>query len=226
MSTWYVRRKPWLESLKPVQTEEIRRAALVRTFAPNELIFGPMREPENVWMVEHGLVRLHRTVPDGREVTIALVRPGHIFGEVPVLSEAARVSYAEAMRRSTCWRIPREVFLRVVRSDPEAGFSISKEVAGKLARIETRLEDLVFRSVEARLARTFLQLAEDFGMPAGDWVQLDLPLTQAELAMLVGTTRQTVSESLQELAKRGCVARDRGAIALQLGELEKATRDD
>jgi len=188
------------------------------------MIFGPTREPENVWLVEHGLVRIHRLVPDGREVTIALVRPGHVFGEVPVLSDSPRVSFAEAMRRSTCWRVPRETFLRVVRSDPDAGFAISKEIAGRIARIESRLEDLSFRSVESRVARALLQLAEDFGQPAGEWVQLELPLTRAELATLVGTTRQSVSESVQGLVKRGWVARDRGRLALRVAGLREESR--
>lgn len=223
MDHWHVRRPPWLQSLKPSLAEEIRRAALVRSFAPGQTIFGPTREPENVWLVEHGLVCLHRLAPDGRQVTIALVRPGHVFGEVAVLSDSARVSFAEAMRRSTCWRIPRETFLRVVRSDPEAGFGISKEIAGKMARIESRLEDLVFRSVESRLARMLVLLAQDFGEAAGEWVRLELPLTQSELAMLVGTTRQSVSECLQQLVKRGCVARDRGCLSLRIPALSEAS---
>jgi CRP-like cAMP-binding protein len=218
---WHVRRPPWLESLKPDLAQQIRRSALIRTFAPGDRIFGPTREVENVWLVEHGLVRLYRVVPDGREITISLVRPGHIFGEVPVLNELPRVSSAEAMRRSTCWRIPRESFLRVVRSDPEAGFAITKEIAGKIARIETRLEDMVFRSVESRLARTLAQLAEEFGVEAGEWVRLELPITQTELATLVGTTRQSVSEGLQGLAKQGHIARDGGSLSLRVLELRQ-----
>jgi CRP-like cAMP-binding protein len=212
---WHLTRLSWLASLKPALAEEVRRAAFVRTYAPGEEIFGPKREPENVWLVEHGLVRLHRLAPDGRQVTIALVRPGHVFGGISVLSDSPRISFAEAMRRSTCWRIPRETFLRVVRSDPEAGFAITKEVAGRMARIESRLEDLAFRNVESRLARTLLRLAEEFGQPAGDWIQLEVSLTQAELATLVGTTRQSISETLGGLVARGAVARDRGRLALK-----------
>jgi CRP/FNR family transcriptional regulator, cyclic AMP receptor protein len=212
----------WLASLKPELAEEIRNTALVRSYTPGETIFGPIREPENVWLVEHGLVRIHRLAPDGRQMTIALVRPGQIFGEVPVLSDSPRISFAEAMRRSTCWRIPREGFLRVVRSDPEAGFHISKEVAGRMAHIENRLEELAFRNVDSRLARTLLRLAEDFGRAAGEWVELEVSLTQAELATLVGTTRQSISESLRGLVEGGCVARDRGRLAVRLDALAKA----
>lgn len=221
MDHWHVRRPPWLQSLKPALAEEIRRAALIRVYAPGEAIFGPTRQPEKVWILEHGLVRIHRLAPDGRQTTVALVRPGHVFGEVSVLSDSPRVGYAEAIRRSTCWRIPGEVFLRVMRSTPEASFEISKEIAGRMARVESRLEDLAFRSVDERVIRTLLRLAEDFGQPAGEWTQLELPLTQTELAMLVGTTRQSVNESLRSLVKRGFVARDRGHLALKSSALEK-----
>lgn len=222
MDHWHLRRTPWVHTLKPAFEQMLRRAAQIRSYAPRETVFGPAREPENVWLVEHGLVRIHRLAPDGREVTVALVRPGHIFGEVPVLSDSPRVSFAEAMRRSTCWRIPRETFLTVLRSDPDACFSISKEIAGRIARIETRLEDLAFRTVDSRVARTLLHLAEDFGRRRGEWVELELPLTQRELATIVGTTRQSVSESLRGLLKSGWVARDRGCFALRIAELRKA----
>jgi CRP/FNR family transcriptional regulator, cyclic AMP receptor protein len=218
---WHIRRSPWLDGIKPAMAAELRRAALVRSYAPAESIFGPLRLPENVWLVEQGLVRLHRLAPDGREVTIALVRPGHLFGEVPVLGDLPRVSFAEAMRRSTCWRIPRSVFLGVLRADPDASFSLSKEIAGKLARVESRLEDLAFRSVDARLARILFLLSEDFGRDTGEWVILDLALTQSELAQLIGTTRQSVSDSMRSLIGSGCVSRDRGFLALKLPELVK-----
>ena len=221
MDFWHVRRPPWLEGLKPALAAEIRRSALVRTYAPDEAIFGPARLPENVWLVEQGLVRIHRLAADGRDVTLALVRPGHVFGEVPVLNDSPRISFAEAIRRSICWRIPRDDFVRVVRSDLDACFSISKEIAGRMARIESRFEDLAFRSVDSRVARTLLHLAEDFGRAAGEMVLLDLVLTQAELATLVGATRQSVSESLRRLVDRGCVARDRGYLAVRIADLEK-----
>lgn len=117
--------------------------------------------------------------------------------------------------------MPRGAFLRIVRRDPEAGFAITKQVAGRLARIEARLEDLAFRSVDARVVRTLLYLAEEFGRPAGDWTEVDVALTQAELATLVGTTRQSVSECMRSLAKSGCIMRDRGRLALKLSKLRK-----
>jgi len=217
---WHVRRPPWLHHLKPVLAEEIRRAALVRSFAPGEMVFGPTRQPANVWLVEQGLVRIHRLASDGRQVTVALVRPGHIFGEAPVLSDQPRISFAEAMRRSSCWQIPREAFLHIVRSDPDAGFAITKEIAGRMQRIESRLEDLAFRSVDMRVARALLRLAEDFGRPAGTWTELELSLTQSELATLVGATRQSVNESLRTLVQRGVIAKDRGRLSVDYPALK------
>lgn len=223
MDHWHVRRLSWFEGLKPALAEEIRRAATVRSFACGDPVFGPSRQPENVWLLQNGLVRIHRLAADGREVTIALAQAGDLFGEVPVIGDLPRVSFAQAVRRSTCWRIPREAFLRVVRSNPEAGFAISKNIAGKMARIESRLADLAFCGVESRVARTLLHLAEDFGRPAGDWVELDLPLNQSELAKLVGASRQSVSESLRDLSMRGCVARERGRLALRIAALHEVS---
>ena len=213
------------DTSKPALAEEIRRAALIRVYAPGEMIFGPMRQPENVWLVEHGLVRMHRHASDGRQMTIALLRPGHVFGEVPVLSDSPRVSFAEAMRRSTLLAdFARNLPARGALGSPKRASRSARRSPDAWLRIESRLEDLAFRSVDVRVIRTLLRLAEDFGQLAGEWIQLELSLTQSELATLVGTTRQSVNESLRSLVERGVVARDRGRLALKSSALKEDRR--
>jgi CRP-like cAMP-binding protein len=80
-------------------------------------------------------------------------------------------------------------------------------MAQRMKRVEARVEDLVFRSVRIRVARMLTELAESFGRPDGDRVVIDIPLTQADLATLVGATRQTVNQALGELGREGLVER-------------------
>lgn len=176
------------------------------------MIYSPTAEPESVYLLEQGLARVHRISDVGEQVTLYYVHAGQIFGELAVIADKARESFAQATRRSVVWCMDRATLMQLMAKSSTAALEITKQVAGKMKRIETRVEDLVFRPVRTRLARTLLTLAEDFGEPEGDWVSIELPITQAELGTLVGATRQSVSESFRELVSEKILTRDRGRV--------------
>jgi CRP-like cAMP-binding protein len=210
---WHLAGVDWLRRLPAPLADELRRASSVRCHSPRESIFGPTPEPKHIWLLENGLVRVFRSIAE-RDVTLWLIRPGQVFGEIGVLRGGARHSSAIAVRRSTVWRMSREPFLKVLRADSSASFEITKTVAGRLSRIECRMEDLLFRSAGARVARALLQLGEEFGKPIGPWIEVDLPINQSELATLVGAARQTVNETLRDFTQQNLVGRERGRLLL------------
>ncbi len=209
---WHIARVHWLRSLDPDEAEALRRGCSVREYARGQTIFAPTAEPDAIYLLEHGLVRIFRVSPGGEQLTLYFVHPGQVFGELSVIGDKSRESFAQATRRSVVWRMDRDALLRMMRASPRAAFEITKQVAGKLKRIESRVADLVFRPLRVRLARTVLLLAEDFGEPEGPWVSIELPLTQAELGTLVGATRQSVSECFRELAAARILTRERGRL--------------
>jgi CRP-like cAMP-binding protein len=87
-------------------------------------------------------------------------------------------------------------------------------VRGRLEKLTSRIEDLVFRDARARLARILLQLAAEFGERQGEWLVVEIGLTQSDLARLIGTTRQTTNAVIQELTQEKLVARERGRLVL------------
>jgi CRP/FNR family cyclic AMP-dependent transcriptional regulator len=211
---WHLRKVHCLAALTPPALEELRKRSNVGTHARGETIFAPRRTPEFVFFLEAGLVRVFRASSSGDEITFGFVRPGEIFGEVAVLGETARESFAEAARLSRTWRIPRDAFLAAMRAHPSLVLEITKQVHGRLRRVESRVEDLVFRDARTRIARILLELGEDFGTESSDWVSLEISVNQSDLATLVGATRQTVNEALGELRDDDLVALERGRITL------------
>jgi len=121
------------------------------------------------------------------------------------------------------WKIPRRVFQPYVTSRPGLAFEISKQIGGRLKQIESRVENLVFRDVKSRLILILLELAKSFGVERDDGsILLDLHVTQAELATLVGSTRQSVNACLAELADHGLVGREgRANVILKPAELRQ-----
>jgi CRP-like cAMP-binding protein len=86
---------------------------------------------------------------------------------------------------------------------------LARQLGRRLKLAENRIEDRVFRDVEARVARVLLELAERFGTSAQNgWTRLDLPVTQSDLATLIGTTRQSVNACLRRLGDAGLIVRE------------------
>lgn len=208
MDYWHLREINWLASLPRAEAEAIRRASITRTFHRGEAVFGPSRHPEHVYLLEEGFVRIYRVSASGGEFTLAYVRPGEVFGDVPVITDQPRESYAKARSRARIMQIPRDVFMRAVRSSASALYEITKKIGRELIHCHSRAEDLVFRGVPSRLAHLLLRLAEEFGRRVGDRLAVGLPLTQDEVATLIGTTRQTVNAALREMINAGLLARE------------------
>lgn len=211
---WHLRRIHWLRDLPPVAVKRLERLARRLEFRPGDLIFRPTSRPRYVFLLERGLVRIYRVSPGEDEVTFGYVREGEVFGELAVYSPRPRESFARALRPSVVWRVPKGVFRDVMESSPSICFEVGAQVEGRFKRIESRVEDLVFRDVRARVARILDELAAQFGSRAKGRVVVTLPLTQADMAVLVGATRQSVGEALRELEADDVIARGRRRVVI------------
>jgi CRP/FNR family cyclic AMP-dependent transcriptional regulator len=207
---WHLQDLDWLSELQFEEREMLRERSFQRTYAAGEIIFMPVPNPDSVYLLEEGLVRIYRLSETGLETSLGFVRAGEIFGELAVFGDYPRESFAQAVEASRVWKIPRRTFRPFVESRPGLAFEVSKQIGGRLKQIESRVESLVFRDVKSRLVLMLLELAKKFGVERDDGsILLEIPLTQAELATLVGSTRQSVNASLAELAKQGLVGRER-----------------
>jgi CRP-like cAMP-binding protein len=214
IDVWHLRNVHWLRDLPREESERLRRSATTRDHERGDTVFAPTATPESVFLLERGLVRIYRISEGGAETTFGYVLPGEVFGELSAFADGARESFAQAVRRSTVWRIPAETFRTVVSASHGMTLEITKQIAGRMKRIESRVEDLVFRDVRARLTRVLLELSESFGRPEGEGVEISLPLTQTDLATLVGSTRQTVNVALGALEREGLLVQRHRHIVL------------
>jgi CRP-like cAMP-binding protein len=183
------------------------RGSLPRYYGRGDLLYSPSDRQDFVHVLERGLVRVFRISESGTETTLFYVAPGEIFGALPNLHDGASEDFAEAVQPSRVWKVPRACFEQALASDPALSCELAQQLGRRLQRTAARLEDLVFRDVAARVARVLVELGERFGQRDGERVRLDLPLTQAELAALVGSTRQSVNASLRDLETSGRIDR-------------------
>ena len=213
---WHLPSVDWLRELSVEERKKLRGASVLRRHDVGEIVFRPARNPSSVYLLETGLVRIYRLSPSGLETTLGYVRPGEVFGELAAFGDYPRESFAQASRPSTVWKIPRRRLQPLVASRPGLGFGITRQIGERLKRIESRVESLVFRDVHSRVIQILLELAESFGRRRPDGgTRIDVRITQAELATLVGATRQSVNASLRALEEGGLLGREARCLVLR-----------
>lgn len=223
---WHLPEVDWLAELSSEEREQLSSVSSLMRCAPGEIVFMPAPHPGSVYLLEAGLVRIYRLSEQGVETTLGYVQPGEVFGELAVFGDHPRESFAESVETSRVWRIPRQSFEPLVRSRTRLVFGITKQIGARLKRIESRVENLVFRDVATRVKLILLELAEHLGVRRDDGsVELGVQVTQAELATLVGSTRQTVNATLKELVEQGLLGHaGRHLVVLKPDELQRAAR--
>ena len=214
INLWHINNIDWLSELPATSVDELRDGASISTFEAGQLVFEPTAEPQFVFILETGLVRMYRSCARGEEVKFGYIQPGEVFGELAAFSKKPRESYAVAVERSTVIKVEKRAFADAIQSRSSIVFLVAAQIGDRFKEIESRVEDLVFRSARSRLAHIILQLAEDFGEKTEDRLLITTRLTHAELATLVGVSRPTVSIALGEFEDDELITRSEGKIVV------------
>ena len=196
--------------LDDAEMDALSAAAPMAAFSAGELIYSPHQPLEKLFILKGGRVRIFRVSPDGRALTTAIVTPGTIFGEMVIIGQQMHDSFAEALDDvAVCVMSPRDV-QTLLLGDARIAARISETLGRRLAQVEQRLSDAIFKSVPQRIAGTLSVLAGNRVLGRG----LQVQLTHEQLAALAGTSRETTTKVLGELADQGLISLGRGRITI------------
>src|SRR5215208_5569440 len=151
-----------VEILEPLSEEELRellRQSPDTHLDPGEIFYTPEDTTENLYILKKGRVRIFRQ-SDGRELTLAEIEPGTIFGEMALTAQRIRGSYAQAMEPSILISMSRADLEHIIEENPQVGNRLVHLLSERLASYEERMEDLTLKEVPARLANFILLLCE------------------------------------------------------------------
>jgi CRP/FNR family cyclic AMP-dependent transcriptional regulator len=178
------------------------------------LVFEQGDPARMVFFVKEGEVRISRLTRDGKEVLIALLHPGDIFGEEVMFSDAVRTTIATCKERSMLCMAKGEDLYGLMTREPVLAFNIAKYVAEQRDDAVSVVEDLSSLNVPDRLLSLFARLAADYGIESPSETLLNIRLTQADIAALIGSTRETVSLEMSRLVKSGAIRMQSHSIVL------------
>ncbi|MEK6607269.1 MAG: Crp/Fnr family transcriptional regulator [Myxococcota bacterium] len=158
-----------------------------------------------LFVIETGRARIVREGEDGRAVTLGTLRAGDVFGEVAPLDGLPRAASVVAATQVRLLAIGRAALLEHLRAHPITALRLLSELSRRLRRADETITDLALCSVDERLARTLVALAREDGVDGPEGLILRARPTQAELASMVGTCRETVSRAIAAWQRRGWV---------------------
>ncbi|HEU4797295.1 MAG TPA: Crp/Fnr family transcriptional regulator [bacterium] len=167
-----------------------------RTFRRGTMIFHKDQVGDALYVVESGRVRIFLPTESGAELWVEFAARGNVFGEVALLDELPRSASAETVEDTEVYTISRDDFRRFVTETPQFAWKLIALLSDRLRHVTDYAESLAFLDVHARLARVLLEMSERYGVKKDSTVEIDLDLTQADLATMVGATRERVNRAL------------------------------
>jgi CRP-like cAMP-binding protein len=211
---WHLKRCDLFERLSPDELKRVELRSLARSFPQKTPIYLPADAANGVLLLASGRVKICSITVDGKQSILTFVEPGELFGELAILAGGQREEIAEAVESSTAILIPADEMRRLVAEHPEVSLGITKLFGLRRQRIERRLKYLLFHSNRERLIHLLLELAEQYGRPVADGVNLGIKLSHQDLANIIGSTRETVTVTLGELQSAGLLQMGRRKIVL------------
>ena len=166
-----------------------------KTAAAGQSIFLPDDYGYQVFLVRSGRVRIYRNSPDGRELTLAIIGPGEIFGEIALLDGGGRTATALALVETHLAVLDREKFLKTIADQPETALVLMMLLCRRLRQTDEMVEEMTFLGVKERLHNLINRLDSRGGR------DLAASLTHQDLADMIGTSRESVTRAMMEMRK-------------------------
>ena len=188
------------------------RMAPARTFHNGEIVFSQSQPVTALFILKKGRVRIFRVTEDGKALTMAILEPGAVFGEMMLVGQRMYDNYAEAIEETQICQLSVQEVERHILSDPRIAIRVSRYLGEQVARLEERLTDLALRPLIARASSTLVRLAGSQRVSRLGYVTIQL--THDQLSGLLGATRESTSKTMADLATRGLIRQARGRIVL------------
>jgi len=212
---WYLENFSMLSTLSPKEMMMMDNAAAMRKAGKNQIIYFPEDASKNIYMLKAGKVKISKVSSDGKEVILAILGPGEVFGELAITGQGKREEIAEATEDTIICAVKVEDLKMMMEMNPKFNFQITKLIGFRLKKIQNRFESLIFKSSDQRVVAFIKELADEHGKPVLGSTEeklIQLNITHEDIAKLTATSRQTVTTVLNKLEKEGVITYDRKSI--------------
>src|SRR5579885_1765083 len=204
--------------LSPKERNELAARARMRNFAAGETIFLMGASGDSMMAVLEGSVRISVPSPEGKEIVLAIIQPGDVFGEIAVLDGKERTAEATAMTDCTLAVLERRDVLGFLESNPTGWPRLVDLLCARLRHSDRQIAEMAFLQLPVRLAKALLRMADMAaglaGARAGARGGSRISLAQRWLCNILGMTRESVNKRLREWQRKGIIRIEDNAITI------------
>jgi len=197
---------PSFHDLSAGQLLEIKKIAVGRQFSRGDLIFSEGDQGDGFYVVAAGLIKIFKLSAEGKEHIMRIVGPGQAFGQVSVYAGRSFPASAQAIARSHLLFLPRKAFVSLITDNASLALSMLASLSMRLREFTVHVERLALKEVPGRLAAYLMHLVDE---KRHEPPVVSLNISKVQLASLLGTTPETLSRILSQMADRGLLEMDR-----------------
>ena len=197
------------QDLSPSELAELDRQLTMSSCEPGRIFYMPEDSGEVMFLLKKGRVQLYRISPSGKKLVVATLGPGAMFGEMSMVGQGMHNTFAESVDECLLCVMSRADVERLMREKPMVAFRFVEALGDRVTQLESRLEEIAFKSIPARLASLLLRL--DIEQGGNDRVG---GYTHQDLGEMLGTYRETITQTLNEFKADGLVSISRKSIQI------------
>lgn len=207
-------RVPVFSTLEPADLERIAEVSVPRTFAPGQAVFREGDASDTCYVVREGHARAVRSHGDGRTITLANFGPGDIFGELAMFEDERRSATVEAIDEMSVIGVLGPDMRRLMSEHPEISKRLVIALGRRLRETNERLSRQSFQTVQSRVAVVLEGLVKQAVAAGSPETDVLVTATQAEMAQLAGSSRESASRFLAVLERAGVISQGRGRLVV------------
>lgn len=202
---WCIHKIDILSHVKGWDNLLIDKISSKKEIKRGDILYLQGSSDKSVYFLDRGIVKLNKVSPEGRVITIDILKSGTLFGELGAIEDGERDETAVVLEDGQICIMSKKNFDSLLKNAPEFSVALNKISASRRWKIENRLLDLLYSKVEERIAKIFLNLLEDFGETDKNTFLLKLKLTHQDVSELIASTRETTTANLNSLKKQGII---------------------
>lgn len=197
------------QDLSESELAAMDRQLTMSSCEPGKMFYMPEDSGEVLFLLKKGRVQLYRISPNGKKLVVSTLGPGSIFGEMSIVGQGMHNTFAESVDECILCVMSRADVERLMREKPQVAFRFVEALGDRVTKLESRLEEIAFKSIPARLASLLLRLADD----QGDGREVT-GYTHQDLGEMLGTYRETITQTLNDFKAEGLVDISRKRVIL------------
>lgn len=196
-----LRKIPFFRDLQPDELAKIEQLLIRRTMMERMVVFMQGESLDYVYFIAGGKVKIYRTDDQGREQIVNVLQAGDMFPHVGFFRNVSYPAHSVMIEKGVLFALPTARFRALLETDPSVCLKLMALMEGKIIELQGRLEEMVMHDTFGRIVLLLIRLSRIHGIPDGEYVRLNVPFTNQELANMIGTSRETVSRTLSQLKK-------------------------